>query len=705
MFLVTPKKSSHAHGKAKKIQVGEWIFDLYKLTITRGSDELSLEPKSVDLLSYLIENPNRVISKQELMDNVWRTIVSDNTISRSIVRLRRTLGDDSQNPEYIATIPRKGYRLIAPVQVIDQPQEHRSLRVWAVVLGLTMLLALITFGRAYWPKSAGADKPSLPMKLTPVTTLVGDEIDPALSADGRLLAFSHRESEGKLWRVMVKNLDTNELYAITPATKNAWLPAWSPDNTKIVYQNLSLDYCHVSIADVSDLNAPVINESILNCNVGVGSGNVIWGGPDVLYYAEAVSENDPFVIYRYHISSKNLNQITSPPNSGRGDYRLQLSPDGKWLAFVRNTVYWAESELWLYAIDTAETRRITSLPIRLRALAWLPNSTHLVVANAYKQLQTVNIDTGATAEITSEVLPLFHPSAGGEKLVASAGSFHNREIWHAQGAFDSVKPAATTLKPFIVSTKSDYLPRLNPNTSSVAFVSERSGLPQIWLLDETDQLHQLTEFDQPYHFQSLNWSPDGGKLVTAVNNRLIWIDIANRQVHSSSEELQAVAKPVWDWDNQQVYFSQKMGLEWQLFSYSTVDQVITQITRTGGYRSSPSRSGNTIFLSKLPQPGLWKFDMDSGIEVPADGGLRIQNFNRDWVILPSEQHFFFVDPKNVSSIQRLSLNDPSASPMGVLQLKQDTIVDFDISQNHETLLYTRTVVGESDIVMLKPATQ
>jgi len=691
-------------GKTEKVQVGEWMFNVYTLTITRGDEELSLEPKSVDLLIYLIENSNKVISKQELMDNVWGTIVSDNTISRSIARLRLTLGDDSQNPLYIATVPRMGYRLIASVQLIDNPQAHQPLRIWLAAFGIIVLFSVAAFGYTYLAKISDGDKPNLPMKLTPITSLVGDEIDPALSSDGRLLAFAHRESEDQLYRVMVKNLDTNELYPITPATKNAWLPAWSPDNTKLVYQNLSQDYCHISIADVSDLRAPVINESILDCNVGVGSANVIWGGDDVLYFAEAANENAPFIIYRYHISSRNMNQITSPPNSGRGDYRLQLSPDGKWLAFVRNTVYWAESELWLHAIDTAETRRITSIPVRLRALSWLPDSTHLVVANANKQLQTVSIDTGVTTEITSVILPLFHPSVGGGKLVASAGSFHNRQIWRAQGAFGSATPAATTLSPFINSSRSDYLPRLNPQTSSVAFVSDRSGLSQIWLLDEMEQLHQLTDFDQPYHFQSLNWSPDGGKLVTATNNRLIWLDVINRQVHTSSEELQDVARPVWNSDNQRVYFSQKIGLEWQLFSYSILSEALVQITEAGGYRSSPSQSGNMIFLSKLHQAGLWKLNMNSGTETLVSDGLKTQNFNRDWMVLPSEQYLFFVNPKNVFSIQRLPLDGSADLPMEVLQLKQDAILDFDISHNQDTLLYTRTAAGESDIVMLEPAT-
>ncbi len=689
--------------KAKKIQVGEWIYDLNKLTISQGGDELSLEPKIVDLLSYLIKNPNRVISKQELMDNVWQTIVSDNTVSRGIVRLRRTLNDDPQNPAYVVTVPRKGYRLIAPVQPLDRSTANPPSKQWSIAAGIALLLVIIILGSAYRLNAPEPNASNSPMKLTPITTLIGDEINPALSSDGRLLAFAHRESADRPFRIMVKDLHNNLTYGVTTGAKNAWLPAWSPDNTKLVYQNhYSSEYCQINIADVSNLSKPVINESVLDCNRGVGSGSVIWGGPDVLYYAEAASENDPFIIYRYHISSKNLNQITSPPNSGRGDYRMQLSPDGKWLAFVRNPVYWTQSELWLHSIETGETRRIIKLPLRLRALAWLPDSKHLVVANPNKQLQSVNIDTGTTVELTSEVLSLFHPSASGGKLVASAGSFHHREIWHADGAFDSESPEAITPSPFIVSTKSDYLPRLNPHISSVAFISERSGLPQIWLKDEIGQLHQLTEFDQAYHFQSLSWSPDGLKLTAAANDQLIWLDITNRQVNFGPEDLMTVAKPVWDWDNQRIYFSHKVGLEWQLFSYSTISGETTQITQSGGYRSTPSRSEDALFLSKIPQSGFWKLNLNSGTEMPISDWLKTQNFNRDWVVDSAEQYFFFVDPKNISTLQRLAIDGGSELPVDVLRLNRDTIVDFDISQDHKTLLYTRTVLGESDIVLLTP---
>ncbi len=698
---MTSKQSEAALGGARKIQVGEWLFDLDKLTVIKGNDELSLEPKIVDLLTYLICNPNRVISKQELMDNVWKTVVSDNTVSRGMFRLRQIFNDDPQNPLYITTIPRKGYRLIASVAVREKRPENKPRWLWVTAISAVLLAALV--GANHWSVKRDVGTRFSPMKLVPVTALVGDEINPALSSDGKLLAFSHRESMDQPWKIMVKSLVTQEISAITPGVNNAGLPAWSPDNSKLLYKSMSPDHCQFFIVDVSDLKKPVMGDPVLNCNIAVGNGNAVWGGLDTLYYSEAESANAPFMIYRYHLSSKNRHRITSPPNSGRGDYRLQPSPDGKWLAFVRDTVYWGQSELWLHAIDSGETRRITSLPIRLRALTWLADSEHLVVANANKQLQTVNIETGASAVLTSEVLPLFHPSAGGEKLVASAGSFHRREIWRAVGEFGKEVPEIASMDLFIASSQTDYQARLNPKNSLVAFISERSGLPQIWLRDEEEDLHQLTDFDKPYHFRTLNWSPDGTRLAAAANNELVWLDVVSREVFFGPPDIGDIAEPVWGWDSQQIYFSQKVNVEWQLFSFSIANDEVTPITQAGGHRSRPSRFGNAVFLSKIHEPGLWKLDRDTGEEMLMGNWLETRSFNRNWVISASEQQFFFVDPQDVSIIQRVTLENNQQLPVDVMSLDKNSVIDFDLSQDQKTLLYSRTVLGDSDIVLLTPS--
>jgi Tol biopolymer transport system component/DNA-binding winged helix-turn-helix (wHTH) protein len=89
-----------------------------ELRITRLGAVVPLEPKALRVLIYLLRNPDRIISKDELLDAVWGdTAVTENSLTRAIALLRRTLDDDIHQPRFILTIPAAGYRFIAPVAV------------------------------------------------------------------------------------------------------------------------------------------------------------------------------------------------------------------------------------------------------------------------------------------------------------------------------------------------------------------------------------------------------------------------------------------------------------------------------------------------------------------------------------------------------------------------------------------------------------
>ncbi len=80
---------------------------------------VSLEPKSLRLLLYLIQNRGRLIRKQEILDAVWEdAAVTENALTRSIGLLRKTLSDDSREPRFIETVPTAGYRFIAQVEIL-----------------------------------------------------------------------------------------------------------------------------------------------------------------------------------------------------------------------------------------------------------------------------------------------------------------------------------------------------------------------------------------------------------------------------------------------------------------------------------------------------------------------------------------------------------------------------------------------------------
>src|ERR1700754_353502 len=86
--------------------------------IVRAGEVLPVEPKAFRVLVFLLRNPHRLITKDELLDAVWNDCaVSENSLTRSIALLRRLLGDDTREPRYIATVPTVGYRFLCDVQV------------------------------------------------------------------------------------------------------------------------------------------------------------------------------------------------------------------------------------------------------------------------------------------------------------------------------------------------------------------------------------------------------------------------------------------------------------------------------------------------------------------------------------------------------------------------------------------------------------
>src|SRR5215471_2987699 len=104
----------------------QWHFADFRLDpdnacLWRGTQPIALTPKDLDVLHYLITHPDRVVTKDTLLDAVWpETAVSDAVVRIAIGELRRALGDTAQASRYIATVQRRGYRFVAPV--VEYPE-------------------------------------------------------------------------------------------------------------------------------------------------------------------------------------------------------------------------------------------------------------------------------------------------------------------------------------------------------------------------------------------------------------------------------------------------------------------------------------------------------------------------------------------------------------------------------------------------------
>jgi DNA-binding winged helix-turn-helix (wHTH) protein len=100
----------------------QWVFDHFRFDpdhacLWRDAEAIVLPPKTFAVLHYLVTHPDRLVTKDELLDAVWpETAVTDAVLRVAIGALRKVLGDTAQTPCFIATVSRRGYRFLALVE-------------------------------------------------------------------------------------------------------------------------------------------------------------------------------------------------------------------------------------------------------------------------------------------------------------------------------------------------------------------------------------------------------------------------------------------------------------------------------------------------------------------------------------------------------------------------------------------------------------
>lgn len=101
---------------AKRLIIGDWTVDARANRLIGPAGEVELEPRVMDLLVLLAGRPGEVMSKDEIAAALWGEVhVNDDALTRTVFKLRKALGDAARNSRYVATVPKRGYRLVAPV--------------------------------------------------------------------------------------------------------------------------------------------------------------------------------------------------------------------------------------------------------------------------------------------------------------------------------------------------------------------------------------------------------------------------------------------------------------------------------------------------------------------------------------------------------------------------------------------------------------
>ena len=105
-----------------RVRVGEFEVDLRAGEVRHGGDKIRLQERPFHILAVLLQRPGEVVTREEIQQKLWppNTFVDfEHSINTAVNKLREALGDDTENPRFIETLPRHGYRLIAPVEIVE----------------------------------------------------------------------------------------------------------------------------------------------------------------------------------------------------------------------------------------------------------------------------------------------------------------------------------------------------------------------------------------------------------------------------------------------------------------------------------------------------------------------------------------------------------------------------------------------------------
>jgi transcriptional activator of cad operon len=177
------------------LRIGAWRLDPQLGQLTRGAEIQRLEARAMRLLLYLANRAGETVSIDELLDHVWSgVVVTQDSVYQAITSLRRLLGDDAKQPEYIITVPRLGYRLVARVAPWEEPlavdpavagaevpasAPLPSKRGVIIILAAVILVAIA--GLVFWRVAAPAAKS---VAVLPFLDLTTQEMNEEYFADG-----------------------------------------------------------------------------------------------------------------------------------------------------------------------------------------------------------------------------------------------------------------------------------------------------------------------------------------------------------------------------------------------------------------------------------------------------------------------------------------------------------------------------------------
>ena len=568
--------------------------DLSSGELFRSGALVPIQDQPLQVLRLLLQAEGKVVTREQLRAALWPrdTFVDfEHGVNTAVKKLRQALEDSAERPKFVETLPKIGYRFIAPVQWVPDeshndplprvvpiappgpkavphvpaseegsPATRWRLRFALPAVGLLILTAIGTYLLRPRPPHSQPDI----LTVVPFTTFPGFEIAPKFSPDGNQVVFSWFGYEKDYqFDLYIKQVGQERVVQLTHHPAIFLASAWSPDGRFIAFKREAEPEAS-GVYIISALGGSERKLASIKPFGGPEAITVSWSS-DSRWVAfseassphEIASSPEHYSIHLVNIETYEERTLHAPARECVDTLHPAFSPDGKYLAsmcVLTEGVF----RIYVQSPDGTRPREVTDVKSSggFADLDWAADSRSLIYA-ADLHLWRVPLAGGRPEKL------LFAQDAESVSLARTGNRLvyaqvrHPGSIWQLELA-GRTKPAGPARK-LISSSLGEGYARVSPSGKFIAFQSRRSGSPEVWVCDrDGSNPVQLTSFGGA-QIGPPSWSPDSSRIVfdvrVADKPELYIVNMDGGPPKQFSTSTPNASYPFWSADGHSIYFS------------------------------------------------------------------------------------------------------------------------------------------------------
>lgn len=732
--------------QAKQLyEFGPFRLALHERRLYRNGVGVALPPKEYDLLLLLVRNAGQALERESLIKSIWpNTVVEEANLNVHISALRKILSDSSSEQNYIETLPRLGYRFVAPVTTVHElepnpvaepaqmeviPGASSNIRQFSALSQeaagpatparwrpqmVLWLLGLVTVGVlaffTFKPPGAGPTKSAgaTPVSVISLTSYAGNERQAAFSPDGNQVAFVWTGEQDSHADIYVRLVEGGNYVRVTEHPGDDLNPVWSPTGRTLAFYRSAPEGDGVYLVPSLGGAERKLTDTWAN-RFGIGAYTWVHWSPDDkwLVLSDKTAAAEPFSLYLLSPATGERRRLTTPPASIIGDCSPVFSPDGQQIAFVRVTGAFL-GEVYLVSVDGGEPKRLTFDAASVSNLAWAAGGSEILFASRQagkSRLFKIPATGGA---------PEWLAVGGNEAQYPAFSPPGNRLAWTQNTdqhdvfklALKDEIAAVGTPVGLLTSTASECSARYSPDGARIVFSSTASGSEEIWVSDSNgENARRLTSFRGPLT-GSPAWSPDGKYIAFDCrpndNADIFIINSEGGEPRRLTTDPAEDVVPSWSRDGHYVYFASTRKGRMQIWKQPVAGGEAVQVTQQGGFEPQESPDGAWLYYNQeRSSSAIWRMPVKGGTETQIFNALQ-KSYTRMWLVTNAGIYYAAARTPTRTALNFFNLKTGQSKLITEIGGRLSSgLSGLSLSPDQRALLFPMIVRRGSDLMMIE----